>query len=100
MSNKITIIDKAGLLKSPPIVPFQKQTSFYVSGRFLAILFPLLALSMVGIAYLTEFVNIEIALITTLFGVYVLTFLALFIGFKQKVVSRSRFCFMYFPVWR
>ena len=100
MTNKITVIEKAGLLKSPPLVmPFRKQTSLYVSGRFLAMLLPLIAVSMIGAAYLTEMANLGIALIATLFGIYVLTFVVLVVGFKQKVVSRSRFCFMYFPIW-
>jgi hypothetical protein len=100
MSRKLTVIEKAGLLQSLPIVsPFKKHTSVYASGKFLTILFPMLGLSLIGIAYLTEMANLEIALVATLFGIYLLTFAALLIGFKQKVVSRNRFCFIYFPIW-
>jgi hypothetical protein len=100
MSKKITVLEKAGLLQSAPIVmPFRKQTSVYASGKFFLILFPLLTLSMMGIAYLTEITDIEITLVSILFSIYMLTFLTLLVGFRQKVVSRNKFCFMYFPIW-
>ena len=36
MGKKVAIIEKAGMLKSMPIVmPFRRTTSVYVSGRFL-----------------------------------------------------------------
>jgi hypothetical protein len=100
MSSKLAIIEKAGLLRSLPIVsPFRKETSVYVSGTFLVVLFPLLGSSLIGMSYLTEAVSFEVAVMVTLFGMYLLTFGALFTGFKQKVISRSRFCYMYFPIW-
>jgi hypothetical protein len=70
-----------------------------VSGTFLVELFPLLGLSLIGISYLTEVVSFEVAIMVALFGIYLLTFGALYTGFKQKVISRSRFCYMYFPIW-
>ena len=38
-------------------------------------------------------------MIVSLFTVYMVTFGALVIGYKQKVVSKSKFIFMYFPIW-
>jgi hypothetical protein len=34
-----------------------------------------------------------------LFTMYMLTFAVLWVGYKQKVVSRSRFAYLYFPIW-
>jgi hypothetical protein len=100
MSNKLTIIEKVGLLQSLPIVfSTKKQTSVYVSGKFLVGLFPIVGLSLVGIAFLTHLTSLEIALTASLFGMYLLTFAVLLIGYKQKVISRSRFAYLYFPIW-
>jgi hypothetical protein len=100
MSSKLTIIERAGLLKSPPIVvPIRRQTSVYASGRFWILLLPLVGLGLVGTAYLAETVGIEISLIVALFSIYMVTFGVLFLGFRQKIVSRSRFCYLYFPIW-
>jgi len=100
MSNKLAVIQKAGTLKSSPIkFSLKKQSSMYVSGKFLIALFPIFGLSLLGIAYLTHVTSFEFALATSLFGMYILTFIVLFIGFKQKVVSKNRLCFLYFPIW-
>jgi hypothetical protein len=100
MSGKLAIIEKAGMLQSLPIVLSpKKQTSVYVSGKFLVGLFPAIGLSLLAVAYATHVTSLEIALIGSLFGMYLLTFFTLYIGFRQKVVSRSRFCYLYFPIW-
>ncbi len=100
MSSKLAVIEKAGMLQSLPIkFSPRKQTSVYVSGRFLVALFPAIGLGLLGMAYLTEAVSLEASLIATVFSMYVLTFVVLWMGFRQKVVSRSRFCFLYFPIW-
>ncbi len=100
MSSKLAIVEKAGMLKSLPVTfSSRKQTSVYASGKFLAVLFPALGLSLVGISFLAESVGLEIALAASLFGIYLATFAVLVVGFKQKVISRDHFCFLYFPIW-
>ncbi len=100
MSGKLAIIEKAGMLQSLPIkFSMRKQTSVYVSGKFLVALFPAIGLSLLGIAYLTYLTSLEVSLTVSLFAIYLATFAVLWIGFKQKVVSRSNFCFLYFPIW-
>jgi hypothetical protein len=100
MNKKVAIIEKAGLLQSMPIVaPFKKQTGVYVSTRFLLILIPSLALGLIGISYVTHLFGFDIAVPVSLFTIYLLTFGSLVIGFKQKVISKSKFIFMYFPIW-
>jgi len=100
MSGKLAVIEKAGMLQSLPIIfSLKKQTSVYVSGKFLVALFPLLGASLLGLSYLTHVASFEVSLIVSLFGMYLLTFAVLLIGFKQKVISKSRFCFLYFPIW-
>lgn len=100
MSGKLAIIEKAGMLKSLPIIfSLKKQTSVYASGKFLVALFPALGLSLLGMAFLTSYVNLLVALTVSLFSIYLLTFAVLYIGYKQKVISRDRFCFLYFPIW-
>jgi hypothetical protein len=80
-------------------MPLKRTSSVYVSGRFLVLLLPAIGLGLIGIAYLTELLGFETSVIASLFAVYMLTFAALIIGFNQKVVSKSKFCFMYFPIW-
>ena len=88
------------MLESMPILmPFRRTSSVYVSGKFLMLLVPTVGLGLIGIAYLTEILGFISAVITSLFSVYLITFGALAIGFKQKVISKSKFCFVYFPVW-
>jgi len=100
MGKKVAVIEKAGMLKSMPIVmPFKRTSSVYVSTRFLVMLIPAIGLGLIGISYLTELFDFEVAVIASLFTVYMLTFGALVIGYKQKVVSKSKFIFMYFPIW-
>jgi hypothetical protein len=100
MGKKVALIEKAGMLKSLPIVlPLKRATSVYVSGMFLVILLPALGLGLVGIAYLTHLFGFEIAVPVSLFAVYMVTFVALVLGYRQKVVSKSKFLFLYFPVW-
>lgn len=101
MDKKVAIIEKAGLLQSMPIVsPFKKQTGVYVSTRFLMILVPALALSLIGIAYLTSIVeDIMIPTIISLFSCYIITFFVLILGYKQNVISKSRFAILYLPIW-
>jgi prenyltransferase beta subunit len=100
MSGKLSIVEKAGMLKSLPIIfSPRKQTSTYASGKFLVWAIPIIGLALVGISFLTESVGLEISLIASLFAVYLATFGILVIGFRQKVISRDRFCFLYFPVW-
>ncbi len=101
MDKKVAIIEKAGLLQSMPIVsPFKKQTGIYVSTRFLMILVPSLALSLIGIAYLTSVLeDVMIPMIVSLFACYMITFFVLVLGYKQNVISKSRFAIMYLPIW-
>jgi hypothetical protein len=100
MSGKLAIVQKAGMLKSLPVIfSPRKQTSIYASGKFLVALFPTVGLSLLGISFLTESAGVEIALAASLFGIYLATFAVLLISFKQKVVSRDQFCFLYFPIW-
>jgi hypothetical protein len=100
MSNKLSIVEKAGMLKSLPLIfSPRKQTSVYVSGKFLVWLVPIIGLALVGTTYLTESVGLEISLTVSLFAIYLATFAILLIGFKQKVITRDRFCFLYFPIW-
>ncbi len=100
MSGKLAVIEKAGMLHSMPVVfSPKKQSSVYASGKFLVALVPLIGLSLVGISFLTHAVNVEISLTVSLFSIYLLTFGILLIGFRQKVVSKDRFCFLYFPIW-
>ncbi len=100
MGKKVAIIEKAGMLKSMPIVmPFKRTSSVYVSTRFLIMLIPAIGLGLIGISYFTELFDFEKSVIASLFTVYMITFGALVIGFKQKVVSKSKFIFMYFPIW-
>ncbi len=101
MDKKVAIIEKAGLLQSMPIVsPFKKQTGVYVSTRFLMILVPSLALSLIGVSYLTTLVeDVMIPTVVSLFACYIITFLALILGYKQNVISKSRFTILYLPIW-
>jgi hypothetical protein len=102
MSSKLEVIDKAGMLQSLPIMfSFKRKTSLYASGKFLVALFPTIGLSLLGAAYFTslESVELEHVLIVILFTMYMLTFAVLWVGYKQKVVSRSRFAYLYFPIW-
>jgi prenyltransferase beta subunit len=102
MSGKLTIIEKAGMLKSLPIMfTLSRKTSIYASGRFLVALVPLIGLSLLGATYFTATKTIELEhmLIIILFSIYMLTFAILLIGYKQNVVSRSRFAYLYFPIW-
>ncbi len=100
MSGKLAVVEKAGMLKSLPVIfSPRKQTSIYASGKFLVALFPALGLSLVGISFLTQSIGLEIALAASLFGIYLATFAVLIIGFRQKVISRDQFCFLYFPIW-
>jgi hypothetical protein len=43
--------------------------------------------------------SLYVAFIGILFGIYMLTFAVLLLGYKQKVVSKSRFAYLYFPIW-
>ncbi|MCW3999059.1 MAG: terpene cyclase/mutase family protein [Candidatus Bathyarchaeota archaeon] len=100
MGKKVAVIEKAGMLKSMPILmPHKRTSSVYASGKFYIMLVPLLGLSLIGIAYLTAHVGFEVSAIVGLFAVYIVTFGILLTGFKQKVISKSKFCFMYFPIW-
>ena len=102
MSSKLVIIEKAGMLKSLPIMfSLKTKTNFYASGRFLVALIPIIGLSLLGATYFTatEAIELEHMLIIILFSMYLLTFAILLIGYKQKVVSRSRFAYLYFPIW-
>ena len=57
MGKKVAVIEKAGMLKSMPIVmPFKRTSSVYVSTRFLVMLIPAIGLGLIGISYLTEYV--------------------------------------------
>ncbi len=113
MSGKLTIIEKAGMLKSLPIMfTLKRKTSFYASGRFLVALIPIIGLILFGVAYVAslppfmidfitgeEVESIYITYIGILFGIYMLTFGILLMGYRQKVVSKSRFAYLYFPIW-
>jgi hypothetical protein len=100
MSGKLAIVEKAGMLKSLPVIfSPRKQTNVYASGKFLVWLVPAIGVSLVGTSFLTENVGFEISLAASLFSIYLATFAILLIGFKQKVISRDRFCFLYFPIW-
>jgi hypothetical protein len=113
MSGKLTIIEKAGMLKSLPIMfSAKKKTTIYASGRFLVALIPIVGLVLFGVAYvaamppfMVDFITGEqveslyVAFIGILFGIYMLTFAVLLLGYKQKVVSKSRFAYLYFPIW-
>jgi hypothetical protein len=100
MGKKVAVIEKAGMFQSMPILmPFRRSTSVYVSGRFLIILVPAATLGLIGIAYLTELLGLEVAVPASLFAAYMMTFAALIIGYNQKVISKSKFCFIYFPIW-
>jgi hypothetical protein len=100
MGKKVADIEKAGMLKSMPIVmPFKRTSSVYVSTKFLVMLIPALGLGLIGISYFTEFFDFERAVIVSLFTVYLVTFGALLLGYNQKVLSKSKFCFMYLPIW-
>ncbi len=100
MSGKLAIVEKAGMLKSLPIIfSPRKQTSVYASGKFLVWMVPIIGLALVGTTYLTESVGLEVSLIASLFAIYLATFAILVIGFKQKIISKDRFCFLYFPIW-
>ena len=60
MGKKVAIIEKAGMLKSMPIVmPFKRTSSVYVSTRFLIMLIPAIGLGLIGISYLTEVFDFE-----------------------------------------
>jgi hypothetical protein len=101
MDKKVAIIEKAGLLQSMPLVsPFRKQTGVYVSVRFLMIMVPALALSLIGVAYMTSVIeDVMIPIVVSLFGCYIITFFVLVIGYKQNIISKSRFAIMYLPIW-
>jgi hypothetical protein len=101
MDKKVAIIEKAGLLQSMPIVsPFKKQTGVYVSVRFLMILVPSIALGLVGIAYMTSLLeDVMIPIVVSLFSCYIITFVVLVLGYKQNIISKSRFAIMYLPIW-
>jgi hypothetical protein len=113
MSGKLTIIEKAGMLKSLPIMfTVKRKTSFYASGRFLVALVPAVALTLFAVAFVAaqppfiiDFITHEpveslyVAFIGILFGAYLLTFGILFIGYRQQVISKSRFAYLYFPIW-
>jgi len=101
MDKKVAIIERAGFLQSMPIVsPCKKHTGVYVSTRFLMILVPALALSLIGVAYLTSLVeDVMIPAVVSLFGCYVVTFFFLVLGYKQNVISKSRFAILYLPIW-
>ncbi len=100
MSGKLAIVEKAGMLKSLPVIfSPRKQTSVYASGKFLVWLLPVIGFSLLGISYLTESAGIEFSLAASLFGIYLATFAILVVGFRQKVISKDRFCFLYFPIW-
>ncbi len=113
MSGKLIILEKAGMLKSLPIMfTMKRKTNFYASGRFLVALIPIVALALFAVAYVAslppfmeDFLSHEqvesvyVTYIGILFGVYLLTFGVLLIGYKQKVVSKSRFAYLYFPIW-
>ncbi len=100
MSGKLAVIEKAGMLQSLPVMfSTRKQTSVYASGKFLVALFPVVGLSLLGISFLTHYTSLWVALTASLFAIYLLTFAVLCIGFKQKVISKDRFCFLYFPIW-
>jgi hypothetical protein len=101
MDKKVAIIEKAGLLQSMPLVsPFRKQTGVYVSVRFLMILVPALALSLIGIAYMTSVMeDVMIPIVVSLFSCYIITFFVLVLGYKQNIISKSRFAIMYLPIW-
>ncbi len=102
MSGKLAIIEKAGMLQSLPIMfSLKRKTSLYASGKFLVALVPIIGLSLLGTAYFTslEAIELEHVLIAILFSMYMLTFAVIWIGYKQKVVTRSRFAYLYFPIW-
>jgi hypothetical protein len=100
MGKKVEVIEKAGMLKSMPILmPLRRTSSVYASGRFLMMMIPALGLGLIGTSYFTAMFGFDEAVIVSLFAVYMVTFGALVIGYHQKVVSKSKFCFMYFPIW-
>lgn len=77
----------------PALMPFRRTSSVYVSGKFLMLLVPTVGLGLIGIAYLTEILGFISAVITSLFSVYLITFGALAIGFKQKVIFEVKILF-------
>jgi hypothetical protein len=112
MDRKVAVIEKAGMLHSMPLVlPFKKQTGVYVSMKFLMWLIPILALSMIGISYLTYLTmvihegevimeeGIMTPIVVSLFAVYMVTFFVLLLGYKQNIISKSRFTILYLPIW-
>jgi hypothetical protein len=101
MDKKVAIIEKAGLLQSMPLIsPFKKQTGVYVSVRFLMILIPSIALGLIGIAYLTSLMeDVMTPIVVSLFACYIITFFVLVLGYKQNVISKSRFTILYLPIW-
>jgi hypothetical protein len=112
MDKKVAVIEKAGLLQSMPLVsPFKKQTGVYVSMKFLMWLIPIVALSLIGISYLTYMTmvfhegevvmeeGIMTPIVVSLFAVYMVTFFVLVLGYKQNIVSKSRFAILYLPIW-
>lgn len=112
MDKKVAIIEKAGMLQSMPLVsPFKKQTGVYVSMKFLMFLIPTIALSLIGVSYLTYLTmvvhegqviieeGIMTPIVVSLFAVYMVTFFVLVLGYKQNIISKSRFAFLYLPIW-
>jgi len=111
MGKKVEIIEKAGMLQSMPLVlPFKKQTGVYVSMKFLMWLIPIMALSLIGISYLTYMTmvhegqllmeeGIMTPIVVSLFSIYMVTFFVLVLGYKQNIISKSRFAFLYLPIW-
>ncbi|NLE05077.1 MAG: hypothetical protein GX638_09805 [Crenarchaeota archaeon] len=113
MSTKLVIIEKAGMLKSLPIMfTLKRKTNFYASGAFLAALIPTIGITLFAAAYFASLPSFMVDIFTgeavtsayiaytgILFGIYLLTLAILCISYKQKVVSRSRFAYLYFPIW-
>lgn len=106
MSSKLEVIEKVGMLQSLPIVfSFRRKASIYVSGKFLVALFPIIGLSLLGSVYFASLPTIDpitlepvnnlySVLTAILFGLYILTFVVLWIGYTQNVISRSRFAYL------
>ena len=40
-----------------------------------------------------------IPIVVSLFACYMITFFVLVLGYKQNVISKSRFAIMYLPIW-
>lgn len=66
---------------------------------------------MIGISYLTYLTlvihegevvieeGIKNPIVVSLFAVYIVTFFILLLGYKQDIISKSRFTILYLPIW-